>query len=136
MSNMTSNHGGLSARGHTQVVNQITPARQTIALLRCRRLKSDLSYLYAALFGSRQEIISEAFGTRRESGWGHLGCKIGFYAIVARQSLISIGDSELINMSARAMFHPYLATGIVLDKKFAIFVSHLFVRLLTQPSRG
>jgi hypothetical protein len=96
----------------------------------------DLSYLYAAFLGSRQEIVSEAFGTRGESGWGHLGCKIWCYAIAAHQSLISIGDSELINMSARAMRHPNLAPSIILDKKFAIFVSHLSVRLLMQPSRG
>jgi hypothetical protein len=73
----------LSAPGHTQAVNQITLDVQTIALLRRRRLMSDLSYLYAAFFGLRQEIIREAFGTRGESGWGHLGCKIWCYAIAA-----------------------------------------------------
>jgi hypothetical protein len=73
----------LSVPGHTQAVNQITLDLQTIALLRCRRLKSDLSYLYAAFFGSRQEIVSEAFSTRGESGWGHLGCKIWCDAVAA-----------------------------------------------------
>ena len=39
-------------------------------------------------------------------------------------------------MSARAMLHPNLAPSIILDKKFAIFVGHLFVRLLTRRGRG
>ena len=54
-----------------------------------------------------------------------MGRKIRCNKVIARQPLTTIGDSELINMPARAMLHPYLRASIIFDRKFCCVVSIL-----------
>ena len=66
-----------------------------------------------------------------------MGRKIRCNKVIARQPLTIVGDSELINMPARAMLHPYLWASIIFDRKFCRVVSILsFAHSITSSARA
>ena len=83
MANMTSNHEAAECAGSHASCESDHTRSSNDCVVTMPQADDDLSYLYVAFFGSRQEIVSEAFGTRGESGWGHLGCKIWCDAVAA-----------------------------------------------------
>ena len=61
---MTSNHEGAECAGSHASCELDHTLSSNDCVVTLSQADDDLSYLYAAFFGSRQEIVSEAFGTR------------------------------------------------------------------------